>query len=359
MMLSRTDRVRNIARFWKVRPMPSARSRAWASLVIDLPFELDVAGLVAVQAAQAVEQRGLAGAVGADQAAHMAFLHVETHAVECHDAAEADRHTTHAEQGNRLRLSLAACANHPVSPMTSDAQHPPVRVWDLPTRAFHWLLALAVIGLVVTAKVGGNAMLWHMRLGLVVRTLLSFRIVWGLVGGRWSRFASFIYAPGKVLRYLRGDRGPVTISRWATARWARCRCLHCSRCCWCRWAPGLVSDDEIATVGPLNRYVSSATALPPPAGTRATASGSCWAWWRCTSWPSWSTSCAAGPGHAHDHRRQAAAAGRACRAATTLACRGLAAVVLAACAALAAWLMRAWGPERLRMAAPDDRLLAA
>jgi cytochrome b len=57
--------------------------------------------------------------------------------------------------------------------MTSDAQHPPVRVWDLPTRAFHWLLALAVIGLVVTAKVGGNAMLWHMRLGLVVRTLLS------------------------------------------------------------------------------------------------------------------------------------------------------------------------------------------
>ena len=30
-------------------------------------------------------------------------------------------------------------------------------------------------------------------------------MVWGLVGGRWSRFASFVYAPGTVLRYLRGE----------------------------------------------------------------------------------------------------------------------------------------------------------
>lgn len=72
----------------------------------------------------------------------------------------------------------------------------PVRVWDLPTRLFHWALVLAVIGSVVSAKVGGGAMDWHVRLGCVVCVLLAFCLVWGRVGGRWSRFASFVRGPG-------------------------------------------------------------------------------------------------------------------------------------------------------------------
>ena len=48
----------------------------------------------------------------------------------------------------------------------------PVRVWDLPTRVFHWTLALAVVGSVISAKIGGNAMVWHFRLGYVVLTQL-------------------------------------------------------------------------------------------------------------------------------------------------------------------------------------------
>ena len=79
-----------------------------------------------------------------------------------------------------------------------------VRVWDLPTRLFHWVLAACVIGSVVSAKIGGNAMVWHFRLGYVVFTLLAFRLLWGMVGGRWSRFGSFVYAPATLLRYLRG-----------------------------------------------------------------------------------------------------------------------------------------------------------
>ena len=78
-----------------------------------------------------------------------------------------------------------------------------VRVWDLPTRVFHWLLAAAVLGSVVSAKVGGGAMVWHFRFGYLVLTLVCFRVLWGVVGGRWSRFVSFIYAPGTVLRFLR------------------------------------------------------------------------------------------------------------------------------------------------------------
>ena len=83
-----------------------------------------------------------------------------------------------------------------------------VRIWDLPTRVFHWLLAAAVICSVITAKIGGNAMAWHFRSGYLILTLLAFRLVWGLVGGRWSRFASFIYSPATLLRYLRGQARP-------------------------------------------------------------------------------------------------------------------------------------------------------
>lgn len=136
-----------------------------------------------------------------------------------------------------------------------------VRVWDLPTRCFHWVLAVCVIGCVVTAKIGGNALVWHMRLGLLVLALLAFRIVWGLVGGYWSRFMTFAYAPPAVMGYLRGGQGPQ--GRWAAghspvgalAVFAMLAVLAV------QVATGLVADDEIATTGPLYRFVSSATAL--------------------------------------------------------------------------------------------------
>ena len=50
-----------------------------------------------------------------------------------------------------------------------------VRIWDLPTRVFHWALAALVVMSVVTANIGGNAMVWHMRSGLAVLSLLLFR----------------------------------------------------------------------------------------------------------------------------------------------------------------------------------------
>ena len=60
-----------------------------------------------------------------------------------------------------------------------------VRIWDLPTRLFHWSLVLCVAGLIVTGNVGGNAMVWHFRLGYAVLTLLLFRLVWAWIGGHW------------------------------------------------------------------------------------------------------------------------------------------------------------------------------
>src|SRR5262245_58939509 len=81
-----------------------------------------------------------------------------------------------------------------------------VRVWDLPTRIFHWALALAVVGQLITGLSG--QLEWHFRIGYLVLALLLFRLVWGLVGGHWSRFGSFMHSPGALRDYLRGQARP-------------------------------------------------------------------------------------------------------------------------------------------------------
>lgn len=129
-----------------------------------------------------------------------------------------------------------------------------VRVWDLPTRLFHWLLVACVAGLVATGYTGGDAMQWHARLGYTVLALLLFRVVWGFIGGRWSQFRSFLYAPSSVIAYLRGRAHPDHLvghnPLGAGSVFAMLLVLLA------QVATGLVSDDEIAFTGPLNRFVS-------------------------------------------------------------------------------------------------------
>jgi cytochrome b len=134
-----------------------------------------------------------------------------------------------------------------------------VRVWDLPTRVFHWVLALAVVGSVVTAKIGGNAMIWHFRFGYLILTLLAFRLLWGLVGGHWSRFASFIYAPATLLRYLRGQARPDEHLDVGHSPLGAGSVFALLGILILQVGTGLLADDEISNSGPLARFVSSAT----------------------------------------------------------------------------------------------------
>jgi cytochrome b len=136
-----------------------------------------------------------------------------------------------------------------------------VRVWDLPTRLFHWLLAATLVGSVVSAKIGGNAMVWHFRFGYLVLLLVSFRILWGLVGGRWSRFASFVYAPATFLRYLRGQARPGEQLDVGHSPLGALSVFALLAFLAIQLATGLVADDEIANIGPLNKFVSADTAL--------------------------------------------------------------------------------------------------
>jgi len=136
-----------------------------------------------------------------------------------------------------------------------------VRIWDLPTRLFHWTLVVSCFGSVVTGKIGGNLVDWHMRLGLLAFTLLAFRLLWGFVGGHWSRFVNFVPTPARLVHYLRG--GSVLEDRsWVGHNpLGALSVLAMLGLLVAQVGTGLVADDEIANTGPLNRFVSNATAL--------------------------------------------------------------------------------------------------
>lgn len=82
-----------------------------------------------------------------------------------------------------------------------------ILVWDLPTRLFHWLLAVSFIGAFLTAE----SEYWrdiHVALGYTVVGLIGFRLLWGVIGTRYARFSSFAFGPAKVLAYLKSLLSP-------------------------------------------------------------------------------------------------------------------------------------------------------
>jgi cytochrome b len=134
-----------------------------------------------------------------------------------------------------------------------------VRVWDLPTRLFHWALVACVIGLVITGHVGGAAMQWHARLGYAVLALLLFRICWGFIGGRWSRFSSFVHSPRSVVAHLSGQAHPDHLVGHNPL--GALSVLAMLAFLLAQVGTGLIGDDEISFTGPLNRFVDNAQGL--------------------------------------------------------------------------------------------------
>src|SRR5690606_20858784 len=126
-----------------------------------------------------------------------------------------------------------------------------VRIWDLPTRLFHWLFAASVIGAFVTVKVGGLWMDYHPRFGYTALGLLIFRLLWGLVGPRYARFSQFVKGPAATLRYLRAPRrmaGHNPLGAWSV--------LALLLAVGVQTTTGLFATDGIFTEGPLASRIS-------------------------------------------------------------------------------------------------------
>jgi cytochrome b len=98
---------------------------------------------------------------------------------------------------------------------------------------------------------------WHFRFGYLMLSLLLFRLIWGVVGGHWSRFSSFLFSPVTLLRYLRGNDAPALgtghTPLGAVSVFALLLLLLV------QVGTGLISDDEIASSGPLAHLVGSDT----------------------------------------------------------------------------------------------------
>ena len=124
--------------------------------------------------------------------------------------------------------------------------HPEFRLWDFPTRLFHWSLALAVTAASISGQLGGGLMTWHGRIGLAVVGLVVFRLAWGLVGSTYARFAQFFPTRQGIKAYLSGQwRGEGHNPLGALSVLGILGLLAV------QVATGLFSNDDIAFRGPL------------------------------------------------------------------------------------------------------------
>jgi cytochrome b len=79
---------------------------------------------------------------------------------------------------------------------------PPILVWDLPTRAFHWLLVLSFFGAYLSGDAEGYRTA-HALFGYAAAGLVAFRLAWGVCGTRWARFSGFVFSPRAALAYAK------------------------------------------------------------------------------------------------------------------------------------------------------------
>jgi cytochrome b len=136
-----------------------------------------------------------------------------------------------------------------------------VPVWDIFIRCFHWSLVALFTFSVISAKVGGNWIDWHVKSGYAILALVLFRIVWGFVGGEYARYGSFLAGPVRGIRFALSLLGKGTqhvaghnpVGGWMVIVLLLLLALQASL--------GLFSNDEIATTGPLAHYVSDETSI--------------------------------------------------------------------------------------------------
>lgn len=84
-----------------------------------------------------------------------------------------------------------------------DIKSQKILVWDLPTRVFHWLLAFSFFGAIVTQE-SEKYRLFHVTFGYTMLGLIIFRLIWGIIGTRYSKFSSFFYGFKEIKGYILG-----------------------------------------------------------------------------------------------------------------------------------------------------------
>jgi cytochrome b len=144
--------------------------------------------------------------------------------------------------------------------MTPDTQgKSDMRVWDLPTRLFHWLLVVLIALLYATGEFGMLDMRWHFWLGYATLALIVFRVLWGLFGSQTSRFGDFVRGPPAVARYVKAQMSTnahISIGHNPLGGWSVLALLLSVLL---QSVTGLFASDEIDTDGPFTGQVPGYT----------------------------------------------------------------------------------------------------
>lgn len=130
----------------------------------------------------------------------------------------------------------------------------PMRVWDAPTRLFHWSLVLMVALSYVSVQAGWMRV--HLISGYCVLALLLFRLAWGFVGSDTARFRHFLGNPARALAHLTRfrERGPDTqIGHNEAGGWMVLAMLALLAV---QVVSGLFHAERHGTAGPLAKYAS-------------------------------------------------------------------------------------------------------
>lgn len=133
-------------------------------------------------------------------------------------------------------------------------------VWDLPLRVFHWGLVIGLAVSVYTGQFGDfDAMDIHFISGYTVLGLVVFRLLWGIVGSRPARFASFVVGPRRVLAYCRSLLNPNEPQIPGHNPLGALSIVALLAVVLFQTGTGLFASDDILFEGPLTHWVSDDT----------------------------------------------------------------------------------------------------
>ncbi len=138
----------------------------------------------------------------------------------------------------------------------------PMRVWDAPTRLFHWAIVLLVLVSFVSVQAGWMRL--HLLSGFTVLALLLFRLVWGFIGSETSRFRQFLVSPTKGLHHLSKFREPTPDTQVGHNEAGGWMVVALLALLGVQVLSGLFNTEEYgasyAAAGPLVKYVSKGVA---------------------------------------------------------------------------------------------------
>lgn len=134
-----------------------------------------------------------------------------------------------------------------------------VRIWDLPTRLFHWVLTALVVFSFTTGKLGGDWVEWHFKSGYAIFALLLFRLLWGFAGSQYVRFTNFRPSPARAWRVMRSKEAAATPANAGHSEIGALSVYALLLVLLLQAVTGLFSNDGTFNEGPWVRWVSEAT----------------------------------------------------------------------------------------------------